>query len=73
VNYGQASPAFDVSAFPNQPDYFNAFYWTSTVNSGTASVGFAAWIVDVSTGKLDIKEKVVVGLEPPVGSVMAVR
>jgi hypothetical protein len=73
VNYGHASPALDVSAFPNQPAYFNAFYWSSTVNSGTASVGFAAWIVDVSTGKLDIKEKVVVGLELPVGSVMAVR
>ena len=73
VNFGQASPAFDVSAFPNQPVYFNAFYWSSTVNAGTASVGFAQWIVDVSTGQLDIKEKLYVYLDPPIGSVMAVH
>ncbi len=71
--YGDASPAFDVSAFPNQPTYFNAFYWTSTVNSGSASVGFVEWIVYVSTGGTDFKEKLQVGLEKPQGSVMAVR
>jgi hypothetical protein len=75
VNFGHTSPAFDVTAFPSQPPYTNAFYWTSTVNSGTAVVGFAAWIVYVATGHLDFEGKLPVpgALEQPVGSVMAVR
>jgi len=71
--FGDASPAFDVTAFPNQPTYFNAFYWTSTVSSGTAAVGVGEWIVYVSTGSTGVLFKLPLALEPPVGSVMAVR
>jgi hypothetical protein len=75
VNFGRSDPAFDTSAFPAQPISTNAFYWTSTVNSGTASVGFDVWTVYVSTGSLDITSKLQVAgaLVTPQGSVMAVR
>jgi hypothetical protein len=75
VNLGLSNPAFDSSAFPTQPNFTNAFYWTSTVNSGTASVGFAVWTVGVWTGALDGTGKLRVAgeLVTPQGSVMAVR
>lgn len=72
--FGDASPAFDVTAFPNQPTYFNAFYWTSTVLAGSASVGYAEWIIYVTTGGTDFKAKLQgLALEKPEGSVIAVR
>jgi hypothetical protein len=76
VDYGTSNPAFDISAFPNQPNYYtNSFFWTSTVHSGTADVGIAAWILYISTGIPDFSTKVpIVGAVIfPEGYVMAVR
>jgi hypothetical protein len=75
VTFKHAQPAFDPTAFPTMPDYFNAFFWTSTIPSASALVGSSVWIVDIATGTIDYKGKlyVVGSLEFPQGSVMAVR
>lgn len=43
ANFNSADPAMLGGAFPVLPSYFNAFFWSSTTDPGTASVGFSAW------------------------------
>ena len=73
VDLSLSSPALDPAVFPHLSPLFNAFYWSSTVVSASASVGYAAWMVDVSTGALmgNTKFQTDPFLSP--GAAMAVR
>lgn len=73
VDLSLQGPAIDPAVFPNMSPWFNAFYWTSTVSAGTASVGVMAWSVDVTTGELLLNRKVQVDPFLSPGAVMAVR
>jgi hypothetical protein len=73
VDLSLSSPALDPAVFPHPSPWFNAFYWSSTVVSASASVGYAAWMVDVNTGALmgNTKFQTDPFLSP--GAAMAVR
>lgn len=73
VDYSRVRPAFDPAVFPNVSPWFNAYYWTSTVASASASVGYAAWAVDVTTGMLLANPKYTSSAFQSPGAVIAVR
>ncbi len=73
VDYSRVRPAFDPVVFPQLSPAFNAYYWTSSVASSSASVGFTAWAVDVTTGMVLSNPKYTFSAFQSVGAVIAVR
>ncbi len=73
ADFSKPEPAFPISEFPLLPDYFNAFFWSSTTDAKTVSVGFSAWVVNVSIGIILSSPKIRVGASRSGGSILAVR
>ena len=72
VDFSTPRPSFPTVAFPNTPTYFAPFYWTSNTNAATSSVGFSAWVIDITTGVVLSQVKSAAGFGDP-GSILAVR
>ena len=72
ADFSQPDPTFPDRAFPVLPDYFNAFFWSSTTDAGTSSIGISAWGMYVSINSLLSTPKWALGSGRP-GSILAVR
>ena len=72
ADFSQPDPAIQDGAFPILPNYFNAFFWSSTTDASTSSVGFSAWAMYVSTSSILSTPKWALGSGRP-GSILAVR
>lgn len=65
--------SIDLQAFPLLPYTGRAFYWSSTVSSGTAGVGVGAWGMYVNEPVLEMKPKAGLRIELLIGYILAVR
>lgn len=72
ADFSRTEPAMDTSAFPELPPFTNGFFWSSTVDSGTSSVGGTVWTMGILTGALGSYSKFPNGYGITPGSVIAV-
>lgn len=72
ADLSQPDPTTRNGAFPVLPNYFNAFFWSSTTDAGTSSIGISAWGMYASIGSILSTPKWALGSGRP-GSILAVR
>ncbi|MBK7614096.1 MAG: DUF1566 domain-containing protein [Burkholderiales bacterium] len=65
--------SIDIQAFPLLPYTGRAYFWSSTVSSGTAGVGIGAWGMLVNEPVLEMFPKGGLRLELLIGYILAVR